>query len=392
MESTLVNINEVKENPENPRLIKDGKFKKLVESIKEFPQMLAIRPIVVNDDMIVLGGNMRLKACKAAGLTEIHIIKAKDLTLEQQREFIIKDNSSFGEWDWSMIKANWDFDLLSDWGLDIPKFPLEETDPQEDGYDSSQIVPIITKEGDLIEIGDHKLLCGSSTVYDDVKKLMGEKQADMCFTDPPYNMSFSGTIDKHGKKNQWGTEIKNDSMSAKDFKIFLDDFVKNLTIFVKGAFYITFYRLGIGNLYTALTDNSIQVRSLVIWKKNNFNLSNSDYKSQYEPIFYGWIKDHNFYGELGSSDIWEIDRTKANKLHPTMKPVNLIGKAISDSSKKGDLIIDFFLGSGSTMVAAHQMGRICYGIELDPKYCDVIIDRMRKLDPSLTIKLNGKII
>jgi DNA modification methylase len=351
--------------------------------------MLEIRPIVVNDQMIVLGGNMRLKACKAAGLKEVWIIKALDLTPEQQKEFVIKDNSGYGEWDWEALKEGWDFDLLSDWGLDIPKFPLEETDPQEDGYDSSQIVPTITKEGDLIEIGDHKLLCGSSTVYDDVKKLMGEKQADMCFTDPPYNMSFSGTIDKHGKKNQWGTEIKNDSMSAKDFKIFLDDFVKNLTIFVKGAFYITFYRLGIGNLYTALSDNSIQVRSLVIWKKNNFNLSNSDYKSQYEPIFYGWIKDHNFYGELGSSDIWEIDRTQANKLHPTMKPVNLIGKAISDSSKKGDLIIDFFLGSGSTMVAAHQMGRICYGIELDPKYCDVIIDRMRKLDPSLTVKLNG---
>ena len=383
-----INIEEVKENPSNPRTIKEGKFKKLVKSIQDFPRMLEIRPIVVDENMIVLGGNMRLKACKAAGLKQVHIIKVDDLTPEQQKEFVIKDNSGFGEWDWKELELNWDLGKLDDWGMEFPRGMIKGQ-AKNDNFDEPVPETTTIVEGDLIEIGPHRLLCGSSVISDTMEKLMSGEKAKMAFTDPPYNMSFAGTIDKFGNKGKWAGEIMNDKMSDSDFKVFLNDFVVNLAMYVQGAFYITFYRLGIDQIYTALAANNIPVKSLIIWKKNNFNLSNSDYKSQYEPIFYGWIKDHDFYGAKGESDIWEIERTQANKLHPTMKPVELVAKAISNSSQRKDIILDMFLGSGTTMVAAHQLDRVCYGTELDPKYCQVIIDRMIKLDPKLEVKING---
>jgi len=384
-----INIDLIKENPENPRTIKDSKFKQLVKSIKEFPQMLELRPIVVNEETITLGGNMRLKACKAAGLTEVFIIKAEDLTPEQQREFVIKDNTGYGEWDWEILKTEWDLNLIQDWGIDLPPGVKKDLKAEDDNYSIPENLETRTKPGDLIEIGPHRLFCGSCISTDAMDVLMKDQKAQMCFTDPPYNMAFSGTIDKYGNKGKWAGSIMNDKMPKKEFQEFLDSFTKSLILYVKGAFYITFYRLGIDQIYKCLGDNGIEVKSLIIWKKNNFNLSNSDYKSQYEPMFYGWVEEHNFYGPKGSTDVWEIERTAANKLHPTMKPVELVGKTIENSSIEKDIVLDFFLGSGTTMVASHQLNRICYGTELDPHYCDVIIDRMRLLDPALPIKING---
>ena len=189
MNSEYVKISEVKTNPNNPRVIKDDKFKKLVQSIKDFPEMLEIRPIVVNEDMIVLGGNMRLKACKEAGLKEVPIIRADNLTEEQQREFIIKDNVSGGEWDWEVLANEWDTELLDDWGLDLPEVEeIKVLEAEEDNYEIPDEIKTDIVLGDLFEIGPHRLLCGDSTDGGNVEKLMNNEQAVLLLADPPYGM------------------------------------------------------------------------------------------------------------------------------------------------------------------------------------------------------------
>jgi DNA modification methylase len=400
---TEVKIGEIKANPNNPRIIKDDKFKKLVKSIQEFPEMLKLRPIVVNDDMVVLGGNMRLKACKEAGLKSIPIIKASLLTEEQQKEFIVKDNVGYGEWDWDDLANNWDAEQLTDWGLDIPNFEAEVLEAEEDDFgvpDGGIETDIVL--GDLFEIGEHRLLCGDSTDSDQVARLMNGQKADMVFTDPPYRVSFQGQrisnttkdgIVIHGHKgaNTKHEEIENDSLSEDDFKDFMAGVLSNLFMFNKGAWYICFAYSELHLLLNSLIDAGYKWKNIIIWMKNQAALSNMDYKSRYEPIIYGQ-PGSCFYGErYKQEDIWQFQRTLKNDLHPTMKPIPLIENALNNSSEEGMSVLDLFLGSGSTMVASHQLKRKCFGMELDPKYCQVIVDRMIKLDPSLTIKRNGEI-
>jgi len=386
-----VNINEVLTNPNNPRTIKDDKFKKLVKSIKEFPQMLEKRAIVVDEAMMVLGGNMRLKACKEAGVKKVWVDVAEGWTEEQKKEFIVKDNVGFGEWDWDTLANEWDVDQLDEWGLDVPDFP-NELEAEEDDYEEPDDLKVDVVLGDLIEIGEHRLLCGDSTDSDQVAKLMNGEKADMVFTDPPYLMNFKGGIHADGSKSFNSTHggIKNDNMDESEEEDFLDSINSNIYLFCKGAFYICFYRLKLGDYFSSLKRTKLKVRALITWNKGNHTLSNSDYMSKCEHIFYGWVSKHNFYGGNNAIDIWDIPRTQKNELHPTMKPIPLCEKAISDASKSEDKVLDLFLGSGSTMVASHQLNRKCYGMELDPKYCQVIIDRMRKLDDNLIIKINGK--
>ena len=393
-----MNINEIKPNPSNPRIIKDDKFKKLVKSIQDFPQMLELRPIVIDENNIVLGGNMRLKACIEAGLKDVPVKQAKELTEEQKKEFIVKDNVGYGEWDWDDLANNWNVEDLTEWGLDIPNFEPEVLEAEEDDFavpDGGTETDIVL--GDLFEIGEHRLLCGDSTDSDQVAKLMNGQKADMVFTDPPYLMGFEGGMQTNENGNWTKSfnakhgQIKNDKLSKTEESDFLDGINSNIQLFNKGAFYICFYRLGLGGYYASLERTGIKVRTLITWNKGNHTLSNSDYWSKCEHIFYGWIEEHNFYGK-NDFDIWEIARTQKNDLHPTMKPIPLCEKAINNSSKESNIVFDLFLGSGSTMVASHQLKRKCYGMELDPKYCQVIVDRMKKLDPSLVIKKNGVIL
>ena len=390
-----MNINEIKPNPNNPRIIKDNKFKQLVKSIQDFPQMLELRPIVIDENNIVLGGNMRLKACKEAGLTDVPVVQAKDLTEEQKKEFIVKDNVGYGEWDWDDLANNWDVEQLTEWGLDIPNFDATVLEAEEDDFSAPEGgIETDIVLGDLFEIGEHRLLCGDSTDSDQVAKLMNGQKADMVFTDPPYLMGFEGGMQTNENGNwtksfngKYG-EIKNDKLSKIEEIDFLDGINSNILLFNKGAFYICFYRLGLGGYYASLERTGIKVRTLITWNKGNHTLSNSDYWSKCEHIFYGWIEEHNFYGK-NDFDIWDIARTQKNDLHPTMKPIPLCEKAINNSSKENQIVFDLFLGSGSTMVASHQLKRKCYGMELEPKYCQVIVDRMKKLDPTLVIKKNG---
>jgi hypothetical protein len=381
-----VKLSEIKSNPNNPRIIKDDKFHKLVKSIKEFPKMLEIRPIVVNQDMIVLGGNMRLKASKEAGLKEVFIVKADDLTEDEQKQFIIKDNVGFGEWDWDMLANEWEADLLEQWGLDVPELTItEETAAEEDDYEMPDEVQTDIVLGDLFEIGEHRLLCGDSTDSDAVAKLMNGEKADMVFTDPPYGIKVvNNTSVGGGGALKFGGKTGKVVNSTKGFSEIIGD---DTTDTAK-EFYNTCVSLGFenfiifgGNYFTDFLPPSM---GWIVWYKKNtgnfadFEMAWTSYNKAARLYEYLW----NGLSREGSRELELVKR-----VHPTQKPVGLNMQILQNYDC--DIIYDGFTGSGSTMVAAHQLKRKCYGMELDPKYCQVIVDRMKKLDPSLVIKKNG---
>ena len=359
----LVNIQEIRNNENNPRIIKDYKFKQLVKSIKEFPEMLKLRPIVVNSEMVVLGGNMRLKACKEAGLKEVWILKADELTEEQQKEFIVKDNVGFGEWDWDVLANEWNNQQLEDWGLDLLPFEEEEVlEAKEDDFDTTPPEIAKTVLGDLYEIGEHRLLCGDSTDSDQVAKLMNGKKADMVFTDPPYGMnavSKSGVLSKNYKTDILGDD---NTDCAKDSFNLIHSLYPDAIHIWWGA-----------NYYSSCLPDS---ECWIVWDKNNGGSDQTDCEL-------AWCNARSVVRQFTKAS------EKTNRVHPTQKPVDLIDWSIKKFCNNAQLICDYFLGSGSTMVASHQLKRKCYGMELDPKYCDVIIKRMIKLDDTLTIKRNG---
>ena len=415
MKIVKVKISEIKLNESNPRFIKDDKFKKLVKSIKDLPQMLDIRPIVVNKDMMVLGGNMRLKACVEAGLVEVPIIIADNLTKEQEKEFLIKDNVGFGEWDWDIIANEWNEVELSDWGLDIPLDLQTELEAEEDGYEIPDTIQTDIVLGDLFEIGEHRLICGDSTQVDTWQKVMNDKLCDMVMTDPPYNVDYQGST---------GLKIMNDKMDNNSFYQFLYDFYTALGSYTKrgGAWYVWHADSEGANFRQAMKDAGIMVKQCLIWVKNSMVMGRQDYQWKHEPCLYGWKEGaaHYFTNERTHTTVIEdkidikkltkeqmkkmltemlsdknkttiinCDKPFRNAEHPTMKPILLLAPLIQNSSKENEIVSDGFLGSGSTMVASHQLKRKCYGMELDPKYCQVIIDRMKKLDSTLVIKRNG---
>ena len=382
----LEKISKIKVHPDNPRLIKDVKFKKLVQSIKDFPEMLEKRPIIVNKDLVCLGGNMRLKAAREAGLKEIWIDIA-DWSEEKQKEFIIKDNSGFGEWDWDILANEWDQNKLNDWGLDLPPMFDEEIEVEEDDYIPSEDIAVNIVLGDAIEIGEHRLVCGDSTIKEQVNILTEDKKADMVFTDPPYGVNVKGG---KSKKNLIMGDLTQTAIPF-SFELSVVNATKDLAHF--------YFCGGESNLmlYQKLFDRYLhQLPRHLIWVKNGFVMKPNGYHNQYEIIFHGYKQGSGalWFGgrkENEASDVWHISRDATSKyLHPTQKPIELVSRAIKNSSERNGIVYDPFLGSGSTMVAAHQLKRKCYGMELDPKYCQVIIDRMKKLDSNLEIKINGK--
>jgi DNA modification methylase len=383
-----VPINTVKANPNNPRIIKDDKFAKLVKSINEFPQMLNLRPIVVNDDMVVLGGNMRLKACKEAGLKEIPIIKASELTEQQQKEFIVKDNVGYGEWDWNDLANNWDEQELIDWGLDIPGFDAEVIEAEEDDFavpDGGIETDIVL--GDLFEIGEHRLLCGDSTCSDTVARLLDGKEPYLMVTDPPYGVVYDANW-RNERTREDGTKIGASALG----KVQNDDnadWTEAWALTPAKVAYVYHASFFSGTVQKSLQDCDFVIRSQIIWVKSNFTISRSDYHWKHEPCWYAVKKGNkgNWASDRKQTTVWEIAKPQKNETgHSTQKPIECMAKAIANHD--GD-VHDPFLGSGTTMVAAHQLKRKCYGMELDPKYCQVIVDRMRKLDPTLVIKKNG---
>ena len=386
----MIKLSTIKSNPNNPRVIKDEKFEKLKKSIKDFPKMMELRPMVINSDNIVLGGNMRLKALKELGYKEVPkewIKNADDLTEDEQRQFIIKDNIGFGEHDWEMLQSEWDLTELEEWGLDVPEWDNEDVlEAEEDDFDTTPPEIPITVLGDLYEIGEHRLLCGDSTQTDTFERLMDGELADMVVTDPPYNVAYEG-------KTKDALTIENDSMGNDDFYKFLYDFYTALTTAVKkgGAIYVWHAPSEIINFAKAMVDAGWLLKQQLIWVKNTMVMGRQDYQWKHEPCLYGWLAgdSHKWYSDRKQTTVINFDKPQRNGEHPTMKPIGLFGYQIENSSKVGDIVIDAFGGSGTAMVASHQLKRKCYGMELDPKYCDVIVRRMLSYDKTLTIKRNG---
>lgn len=381
MKVLKVKISEIKTNPKNPRLIKDDKFKKLVKSIQEFPQMLELRPIVVDENNIVLGGNMRLKACIEVGLKEVFIVKAEDLTEQQKDEFIVKDNVGFGEWDWDILANEWDTEKLQDWGLDLPlDLSVEELEAEEDNYEIPDEIETDIVLGDLFEIGEHRLLCGDSTDSDSVAKLMNGEKAELVFTDPPYGNGSSG---KYGRGQLGVRTILNDET----FECVNDFF--NLRICDAYVFFLQWRTFK--EAIQTLENNDLTLKTIAVWDKKNAGLNGAGGMSeQWEAIIVaGNIKYSRFGGNVFS--ISREQKKRIDSPHPHQKPIELLSDLL-EYFQDYNLLVDPFCGSGSTMVASHQLKRKCYGMELDPKYCQVIIDRMKKLDPSLEIKRNGEIL
>jgi DNA modification methylase len=374
-----IDIQKVIPNKNNPRFINDSKFDRLVKSIKDFPEMLEKRPIVIDENYMVLGGNMRLKACKKAGLKEIWIDQVKDWSEEKKNEFIIKDNSGFGEWDWDILLNEWEAKDLYDWGLDIPEIPLEDIEAEEDNYEEPDELQVDVVLGDLIEIGEHRLLCGDSTDSEQVAKLMNGKKANMVFTDPPYGVNYQSNM---RTKSQKFDVLENDN-------VFITEWINNLPLFSKG-FVFVWTSWKVLKQWIEFCEPIGELSNLIIWNKGGGGIG--DLKKTFSTDFEVALVYHRGAEIKGKrlGSVWSIGKDGSTKyLHPTQKPIELAAMAIENVTTINNLVLDLFLGSGSTMVAAHQLKRKCYGMELDPKYCQIIIDRMQKLDPDIEIKING---
>jgi len=409
----VVSINQIKPNPSNPRLIKDDKFKKLVQSLKDFPEMANVRPIVVNQDMVILGGNMRFKAMKEAKWKEIPV-EVVDWDEAKQREFIIKDNVGFGEWDWDDLANNWDAEELNKWGLDVPQFEAEQLEAEEDDYEIPDEIQTDIVIGDLFEIGEHRLLCGDSTDSDAVNKLMDGQKWDLMATSPPYNQGNSCGNLLHtkglgtGKKDVKLYEDKNsDNRTSEDYYKFCIDILKTSTIFKNenehtvcwNVAYNAKSRSDYGKIIFS-DDNPFEVKETIIWDKtHSINLPQIGiYSRRCEFVFVMSDTEKYHTSQIYNDCRWNYWQIKSagsqitgeSTEHRAAYPIEFAANMVKDFSIENDLVYEPFAGSGTTMVASHQLKRKCYGMELDPKYCQVIIDRMLKLDPTLQIKRNGQ--
>ena len=358
-----IKVSEIVPNENNPRIIKEDKFKRLVESIKTFPEMLQVRPLVIDENNVVLGGNMRLKACIEAGLKDLPVIRCTNWSEERKSEFIIKDNVGFGEWDWNILANEWDVHPLVDWGLDV-----WETEPEEvEGLTDEDDVPEapeepITKLGDVWILGEHRVMCGDSTSKEAVEILMDGEKADMVFTDPPYGIDVVkdnkvGADFGVAKKGVYSKVISDDTTeTAKDFYDKCVELKMENFIIFGGNYFTNFLPFSDGWL---------------IWNKRG----DTGIRNTFADGEMAWCSFHTpirLYHQLWNGMIREGEKDK--RVHPTQKPIRMLSEIIKDHVK-GNIIYDGFLGSGSILLASEQQGKKCYGMELDPKYCDVIVKR-----------------
>ncbi len=409
--------------PGNPRSIDVTKFKKLKASIQENPEMLSLREVLVYQHgakYVIIGGNMRYRALKELGYKEaICKIIPQGATAEQLRAVAIKDNNNFGDWDFDALANLWDKDELDRWGIDLPPMDgdVKEDEAEEDNFNPASVTgKAKSKEGDIFKLGRHRLICGDSTDAQVLQILMGDQKADLLLTDPPYNVDYSSkneALNAADKGSRVQRDIANDSMDAQVFKEFLCKAFANANTYLKpgGAFYIWHAGTEGLNFKLAVQQTGWELKQILIWVKNNIVLGRQDYQWKHEPCLYGWKPGASHYFvarrdlttitedealdlnaltkqelkdlltkilDLPTTDIHE-DKPMRSADHPTMKPLKLMGRQIKNSTRPGEVVLDLFGGSGSTMMAAEQLGRSCYMVELDPVCIDVICKRYEEL-------------
>lgn len=380
MEVRNLKIDEIKPYENNPRNNLDA-VNATANSIKEFGWQ---QPIVVDKDMVIIAGHTRYLAAKKLGYDTVPVVVASNLSDEQVRAYRLADNKTgeLAEWDFKLLDTELqdilDIDM-SDFGFELDISEDEEV--KEDDFDEEVPEEPKSKLGQIYQLGRHRLMCGDSTNSESVKKLLGGVQADLLLTDPPYNVDYSSKDygrDKSSKTRK-NNQIANDKMTPDEFYKFLFSVFSNAKDNLKSgaSFYIWFSDLATVEFNNAANNSGLMVKETLIWEKNNFVLGRQDYQHKHEPCLYGWVKggSHSWYSDRKQTTILNFDKPLRSDLHPTMKPIALFDYQIKNSTKSGDVVLDLFGGSGTTVMACEQNGRNACVMEYDPKYVDVIIKR-----------------
>ena len=370
-------------NPRNARIHGPEQIEQIRASLREFGWTM---PVLVRENDMLIAGHGRLAAAKLEGITEVPTIVARGWTEAQCQAYAICDNklTDSSEWSEGLLRLELGDLQAAGFDLSLTGFDQDELDrllvverDRDADPDEAPEPPAepISRPGDLWICGEHRVLCGDARVLADVEKVLGGELADMCFTDSPYNVNYSIKDKKRGKSRP----MLNDSL-GEEFGTFLYDACVNILTVTKGAVYMCMSSSELDTLQKAFREAGGKWSTFVIWAKNTFTLGRSDYQRQYEPILYGWKQgaDHYWCGDRDQGDVWFFDKPAKNDLHPTMKPVALVERAIRNSTKSRDIVLDPFGGSGTTLIAAERTGRRARLIELDPKYADVIVQRWQE--------------
>jgi DNA modification methylase len=391
-------LSDIKPYEKNPRQKYD--IQKVAQSIKEFGFQ---QPIVVDRAGVIIVGHGRYQASKSLGLETVPVVIA-DLSPEKAKAYRIADNKTneYSDWDIGLLQQEFTDLLDINYDLELTGFDADELEKlivgEKEGLTDEDAVPETPEEpkaqlGDIYKLGEHRLMCGDSTMIDQVEKLMNNQKADLIFTDPPYNVDY-GKLKGNQKNNNRFKErkIMNDFMDEEQFIQFLTDCFTNAKIVSKTgcSIYVCYADKQTVNFFLAMRNIDLHHSCNIIWKKDSLVLGMSDYHSIHEPIIYGWFKgaSHTYYGDKKQTTVWECKRPKKNDLHPTMKPIELVEKAIKNSSKSDDILYEPFGGGGSTLIACEKTNRKCYMMELDPKYIDVIIKRWEQYTGQKAEKIN----
>jgi len=396
----LLYVKDIKPYPQNNKDHSPKQIEKLVRSIKRYGMT---QPLAVDKNNVCVIGHARLEALKQMDYRrKIQVVDLSHLSKAEARKLRILDNkiasqkynetNIFKEID-DLYKDLSDRVKISD-DLGLSMSELLKMSPKEEDERDNQVpkrVKSVTKSGDLWELGGHRLLCGDSTVAKDVRKLMNKQRANMCFTDPPWNVAIG--LDSNPRHRQ-REGLKNDKLDQKSFEEFLLGFIRNTKLILDGDIYCVLGNEQMPYLDALIRGQGFHWSAIIVWVKDIFVLGRSKYHRRYEPIWYGWLDKSSFSGDRKQDDVWEVKRPKRSQEHPTMKPVELMERAIINSSSIEGIVYEPFCGSGSTLIACEKTGRSCYSMELDQHYCDVIRDRyikyceVHKKKPE--VKLNGK--
>ncbi len=373
MEIVNKSIEEIKMYENNPRN-NDGAVEYVANSIKEFGFKV---PIVLDKNNIIVAGHTRYKAAKLLNITEIPCIIADDLSDEQVKAFRLIDNKAAELASWDIDLLNLELENIKDIDMELFDFQISNIldNVVDDEYEVELPEDPKTKTGNIYKLGNHYLMCGDSTNAEDVKKLMNNQLADLIVTDPPYNVNYEGKTDNNLK-------IMNDNMEDNQFYSFLESAFINLYDSIKagGSIYVFHADTEGLNFRKAMMSSGFKLAECLVWVKNAFVMGRQDYHWKHEPVLYGWKPgaSHYFINDRSQSTVLEFDKPIRNEEHPTMKPIDLIAYLINNSSKKDEIVLDLFGGSGTTMIACEQTNRKAFIMELDPRYCDVIVDRWEK--------------